>query len=368
MNKLTSTSTLLPIENSHVPICQPNDGRKMEDQNIGQYLAGDRIESSPYRLKMKVDMYCEPLTRYWGGFPLGFVYAGSNKSYVHNHVNIIILYNTDENDPDKARIVHFSVQPFSFSIRHEFESGVNLSGSDVTIRDPIKSCDHTVPNGYKRHTDFEMITGPGREPQPASGMALFTYDVIWIESGSVLSATSRPLRWSNRWEVYLTMDGAIPYRIHWMYIVNSMITALLTAAIAANVLIRNLRRDLGYYKNFVIDKEKAESIIGFSWKLVYADIFRPPASPLLLAVCCGTGAQMLCTIISTAALAFLGFFHPANRGSYISGILVLYALSGPVAGFVSVWFYKTFKGKGGGIWQKPAAYTALGYPGIVFGV
>ena len=31
----------------------------MDNENLGEFLAGDRIESSPYQLRMKVEMYCQ---------------------------------------------------------------------------------------------------------------------------------------------------------------------------------------------------------------------------------------------------------------------------------------------------------------------
>jgi hypothetical protein len=31
----------------------------MDNENLGEFLAGDRIESSPYLLRMKVEMYCQ---------------------------------------------------------------------------------------------------------------------------------------------------------------------------------------------------------------------------------------------------------------------------------------------------------------------
>ena len=50
------------------------------------------------------------------------------------------------------------------------------------------------------------------------------------------------------------------------------------------------------------------------WKLVHGDVFRPPSlSPMLLAVMCGTGMQVLAMTLSTITFAFLGFLSPANR-------------------------------------------------------
>ena len=56
---MTSSKTLLPIEYYRLPFCQPPDGPQMDNENLGEFLAGDRIESSPYQLRMKVEMYCQ---------------------------------------------------------------------------------------------------------------------------------------------------------------------------------------------------------------------------------------------------------------------------------------------------------------------
>jgi transmembrane 9 superfamily protein 2/4 len=58
---MTSSKTLLPIDYYRLPFCAPLDGPKMDNENLGEFLAGDRIESSPYYLLMKKDMYCEQL-------------------------------------------------------------------------------------------------------------------------------------------------------------------------------------------------------------------------------------------------------------------------------------------------------------------
>ena len=61
VNKLTSSKTLLPVDYYLLPFCQPEGGPKMDNQNLGEFLAGDRIKSSPYRIWMMEDMYCEQL-------------------------------------------------------------------------------------------------------------------------------------------------------------------------------------------------------------------------------------------------------------------------------------------------------------------
>mmetsp|Transcript_14605 Transcript_14605/g.26506 ORF Transcript_14605/g.26506 Transcript_14605/m.26506 type:complete len:736 (-) Transcript_14605:343-2550(-) len=413
VNKMTSEKTLLPMDYKSLDFCQPDGGWRMDmdSQNLGEFLAGDLIQSSPYRLKMKVDMYCEQLcitnlgpeevngvspnklvdaiqkeyhnnwivddlpsaskteddfagfavlakTRYWGGFPVGFIARDTKKAYIHNHVNIEIQYHIDEFQPGAARVVRFTVQPFS--IKHNFEpieiSDYNDDDYDynpfnvANIQHPIESCSPKIRS--KKHTRYEMVYARGREPQPASGQVLFTYDVIWVEN--------KELQWPSRWDVYLTMDNAIPDKVHWYSIVKSVSVVLVLSAIIVAVLVRNLRS----YNLIATDEEGAESIEEVGWKVVHADVFRPPSfSPLLLAVCCGTGSQLLITAVMAILVSVLGVLSPANRGSLLMVLLFFYAINGSVAGYVTARFYRTFKGES---WKKATVCTAFGFPGIAF--
>jgi transmembrane 9 superfamily protein 2/4 len=414
---MTSQKTLLPVEYYRLPFCQPPGGPKMDHENLGEFLAGDRIESSPYRLNFKVDMYCEQVcitnlgrgeqqgvspnkmvrairknyhnnwivdnipaaskveddntvtTRYWQGFPVGFIASDTKKAYVHNHVNIEVEYHAVETDPTKARIVRFTVEPFS--IKHDFEAstdddddaaideegnGSSKAFKVADIQNPIESCNTKSAN--RAHTKYEMIYAHGRAPQEASGRVLFTYDVIWTENAN--------LHWASRWDVYLSMDNAIPAKVHWLSIANSLVIVIVLSAMIAAILVRNLRRDFSRYNRLATDEEKQEDLEEFGWKLVHADVFRPPSfSPLLLAVACGTGAQLLCMTILTILFSAMGFLSPANRGALIMAQLLLYVLMGTVAGYVTARMYKTFKGKS---WQKATAAVAFGFPGVCFGL
>lgn len=409
VNKMTSPKTLLPVDYYKLPFCQPQNGPKMDNENLGEFLAGDRIETSPYRLQMKKDMYCEQLcvsnvgrgeqrgvspnkvvrairknyhnnwitdnlsaaskveddttitTRYWQGFPIGFVASDTKKAYIHNHVNIELMYHAIETEVDKYRIVRFTVEPFS--VKHDFEpaeddddnnNGEEGSFTVAKINNPIASC---KPNSKKKvHTDYNMITADGREPQLASGKVLFTYDVSWIEN--------KELHWASRWDIYLSMDNAIPAKVHWLSIANSLVIVFVLSAMIAAILVRNLRRDFARYNKLATDEEKAEDLEEFGWKLVHADVFRPPSfSPLLLAVACGTGAQILCMSFLTIIFSSMGFLSPANRGALLMAELLLYVMMGGIAGYVTARLYKTFKGKS---WQRATTLTALGFPGVAF--
>lgn len=97
---------------------------------------------------------------------------------------------------------------------------------------------------------------------------------------------------------------------------------------------------------------------------MHADVFRPPVDfPMLFCVLAGTGMQLIICTFLLILFAAIGFLSPANRGSIIIGMLLIFVLMGAFAGFTSARLYKTFKGKQ---WQRCTLLTALLYPGIVF--
>ena len=50
------------------------------------------------------------------------------------------------------------------------------------------------------------------------------------------------------------------------------------------------------------------------WKLVHADVLRPPPLPLLLCATVGTGCQLIGMSCISIFFAMMGFLSPANRG------------------------------------------------------
>ena len=434
VNKLTSTHDMYPMDYYSFPFCYPEEGpRLMEIEHLGDHLEGDHIQNSPYKLYMKQDVYCKQLcisnlgrnfrndqqpnkvaraiqrqyhnnwivdglpsarkfeddstitTRYWGGFPIGFVAHEDNVPYVHNHVNIEIMYNTifytynTEEESSKTddvkgyEIVRFTVEPFS--IMHDFvpiTDGDDEDGSDVaTIENPITSCNK---NYRSQHTSYDMVTDFNRYPQPASGKVLFTYDVTWVESNGWLT-------WSNRWHVYLYMDDAIPDAVHTYAIANSIIVVVICAA----CLVVRISRGLKNYQ-----RHQYQSLLGTTgddaevlpatptpipgqhesgMPALYGDVFRVPiTAPRMLAIACGTGAQLLCTVIAVIVYAWddLLVEHPGELGeTIISTILWTYSFMGIIGGYVTARFSKTFFGD---IQRGPAALgTSLLFPGICFG-
>jgi transmembrane 9 superfamily member 2/4 len=300
-------------------------------------------------------------TRYWHGFPVGFINENDLKAYIHNHVNIEIQYRANDMETSKYRIIRFTIEPFS--IHHDFTplTTAEIPDNDefylprqYKIKNPISSCNPGIAKG--KHTSYNMIMEDG-SAQEASGDVLFTYDVIWTENKTV--------QWASRWDIYLYMDNAIPAKVHWLSIANSLVIVFVLSAMILAILVRNLQRDMNRYNKVALDEEaRAEELEEYGWKLVHADVFRPPSfSPMGLSVACGSGAQLLLMTFFTIVFSALGFMNPSRRGHLLMGELCFFVVLGGVNGYVTARMYKTFKGKS---WQQATATAALALPGFAF--
>lgn len=137
------------------------------------------VDNLPSAHKVEFDGEDDPETRFWHGFPVGYVSETDKKAYVNNHVNLEIMYHPVEHDPSSYRIVRFTVEPFS--IAHDTDDVVSdkdkVASESIlpmvaSIKNPIPSC----AINSKEHTTIDMVSAPGRSPQLASGKVLFTYE------------------------------------------------------------------------------------------------------------------------------------------------------------------------------------------------
>lgn len=383
VNKLSSIHTQLPYDYYSLKFCKPPEGVKSYSENLGEFLRGDRIENSAYDINMLQEQYCRVLcqvtlktkdvtdfkraikdqyhhnwiidnlpaasildtdqysTTQYVGYPIGY-YEGNNY-FIYNHVNIILEYYPIEGEGN--RIVGFYVEPLS--ITHKTQSGTTWDGKGDAPT--LSTC-----ASKSKHLTYDNVKGSPQKVNP--GQIIFSYDVQWRESD---------IKWASRWDVYLSMDHAVPDKVHWFSIINSILIVFFLAVIVAMILIRSLHRDISQYNRVPTDEEKADEREESGWKLIHADVFRPPTDfPMIFCVLVGTGFQLVaCTFLSVLFSA-AGFLSPANRGSIMIGMLLFYVLMGSLAGFTSARLYKTFKGKQ---WQRCTILTALLIPGIVFG-
>jgi len=162
------------------------------------------------------------------------------------------------------------------------------------------------------------------------------------------------------------MGGLYSDYVHWFSIVNSIIIAVFLTGLVAMIMVRALRLDIQRYNRVLTEEEKAEEAEEKGWKLVHDQVFRPPTvMPLTFAVLMGIGSQLTCMSLSTIVFAAIGFLSPANRGSLMIALLLLFLLFGIVAGYTTARTHKAFNGTQ---WQRVTLITALAFPGFIFTV
>ncbi|XP_027863914.1 transmembrane 9 superfamily protein member 5 isoform X2 [Xiphophorus couchianus] len=383
VNRLDSVESVLPYEYDMFDFCK-DDQEKRPSENLGQVLFGERIESSPYKIKFKENAcqkvctktykagnkddaskldflkmgmqlnyqhhwiidnmpvtwcydvedgqkYCNP------GFPIGcFVtsdgrakdacvinseFNKKNTFYVFNHVDIKITYHSGENEGWRgSRLVAATLEPRS-----------------------IKQADENKPN-CESGNPMEV---PGEVKEDIT--IVYTYSVTFEENNTI--------KWASRWDYILV---SMPHtNIQWFSIMNSLVIVLFLSGMVAMIMLRTLHKDIARYNQ--VDQEDAQEESG--WKQVHGDVFRPPRKGMLLSVFLGQGTQIFIMTFITLFLACLGFLSPANRGALMTCAVVLWVLLGTPAGYVSARLYKTF---GGEKWKTNVLLTALLCPGIVF--
>jgi transmembrane 9 superfamily protein 2/4 len=354
VNKLTSAKAQLPYGYYTLPYCKPEQIQK-KIENLGELLAGDDIENSPYEINMLINATCKKLctepmdkakkekfrraiddnymvnwiidnlpgsTKYLGatksgqsesltlpGFPVGTLQDG--RYFVHNHVTLRLAYHVNPELYNGNRFVGFDIEPQSLSNCQDSASGsVDLDGAQTSYT--------------------------------------YTYDVKWSYS---------EIRWVSRWDVYLQVTGGT---VHWFSILNSMLIVLLLSGMVAMTLLRTLFRDIAKYNELATEEEAKEET---GWKLVHGDVFRAPTQSKLLAVSVGSGIQILGMAVVTLCFALLGFLSPANRGGLLQAMMLVFTFMGILGGFVMSRFYKIF-GKSD---QRLVTLLMAGlYPGLVF--
>jgi transmembrane 9 superfamily member 2/4 len=418
VNKLTSFHTLVSLDYDALPFCPSELDPSMEDQHwmdrFGDYLVGDRApQRSSHLLHMKRDAYCEQLCvsdlgppeeppfrwnpsvqaihnhyrhhwtvghdvpdqragsrfdveqSYFTGFPLGYVnnelytdgfpigFLGDDgKAYIYNHVNLEIFIQPSDDrflpPDDSAKIVRFLVRPMS--IHHDLEEIRGVNSTVARISNPIASCHPERSISNHQHTNVSM----GHPLQLASGQVLFTYDVIWTVT------TDQYPDW--RYYAAFYQEGFTSS------IVNSVVVLLISLAALFIVLSRVLRQSVNpqvYVAIAMGDQslKACDKLPERGWKAVAEDVFRPPSlNPMLLAVCCGTGAQLFFTLLSLLMSIYLGLLEPTPKRRLVLGGLRFYVLFGTINGYVTARFLKTFQCVN---WPRATVLAAFGFPSFV---
>lgn len=386
-----SKKTQVPFDYYDLPVCPGPSVGSMQRmrKNLGSRLQGYHINPSPYTIRTMNNIACTalcmvkitPRKLVWmrklvermyrihvsldglpvlmrskdlnyavRGYPVGFKAPPSftglkvDEYYLYNHLRFTISYNKDRSFTG-FRVVGFDVHPVS--IKHKFDG-------DIKSNSQLETCN---PEGNEK-----VINDPSTylalrldESEHAKGVStldvVYSYEVEWVRSR---------VPWSDRWDIYLI--GSPDDEVHYFAIVNSLMIVIFLSGAIATVLLRTLRKDIMAYNelaNSLEDSEEAQT----GWKLVHGDVFRPPKHhPLILSVAVGTGAQLGTAITLTISLALVGIINPMKKGQTLTTIIVLYVLSGSVAGYCSSRLYKFFEAQS---WKQNTIITATAFPGVL---
>lgn len=392
VNRMTSSKTQLPLDYYDLPFCQPEKIKKSAE-NLGEILSGDRIENTPYAIRMFEDVTCQVLCRkvytdddakkfvrriedeYNVNFILDNLPAATQvpltnsdltiKLYEHGHRvgGTIIVTDADGNEDKNIPYQHFLYNHLRFTIKFHVPDESSPAARVVGLEIEPFSVNHKYKGPWEKVDQNSLCRDEelahnfdGDYPQKIDkgGEVIWTYDIKWEES---------PVKWASRWDVYLSMNNRYDDDVHWFSIINSLLIVVFLTGMVAMILIRALHKDLTRYN--MTDEERAEEREESGWKLVHGDVFRPPTWPMLFSVTVGTGSQTFYMCIITLFFAAIGFLSPANRGSLMLALLLCFMFCGIIAGYISARTYNMFNGEQ---WQRTTLLTATLYPGVVFGI
>jgi len=341
-------------------------------RNLGARLQGHDLKPAPFEMHVLKDTPCTPISQVnIQGKKLRWLRQIIERQYrVHLQLDSLpVLMRSKElnfavrgfpvgfRSPGEVRKELFLYNHFKFTITyqesHEFE-GIRITGFDVH---PV-SIKHEIPKSGEDLSSVSTCTGFNIENDPSDYVALdvqheggvpvvFSYDVQWIKND---------LDWTDRWDVYLI--GSPDDDIHYYSIINSLMIVLFMTGATATIMIRTLRKDIAGYNEMQALEEVAEET---GWKLVHADVFRPPTfSPMMLSVLVGTGAQIGVAVVLAILLSVLKITSTMKKGQMLTSLILLYVLCGAVAGFVSSRIYKFCDAKN---WKMNTMLTATAVPG-----
>lgn len=97
------------------------------------------------------------------------------------------------------------------------------------------------------------------------------------------------------------------------------------------------------------------------WSNACLFLLSPSAACFTKLMCCD--AQLLALSIFIFGLACVGVFYPYNRGGLYTALIVLYALTAGIAGYVAGSYYKQMAGRA---WVRNILLTSVTFCGPLF--
>eukprot|EP00882_Tetradesmus_deserticola_P008078 GHRQ01008508.1.p1 GENE.GHRQ01008508.1~~GHRQ01008508.1.p1 ORF type:complete len:612 (+),score=239.25 GHRQ01008508.1:279-2114(+) len=318
-----------------LPYCKPKDGVRYKTLGMGEVVDANRMVTTPYQLNFLVERKGEKTCE---------------KTL------------TDE---DMSKFRRAVMDDWYFQMYYD----------DLPVWGFIGKVEKIIPKAgqpeYKfflfTHIDFEVkyngdnvveinvLTDPNQAVDISENTkdvkVQFSYSVKW---------TQTTITFDDRLQRYERFPlNPIHLEIHWFSIINSCVTVLLLTGFLATILMRVLKADFVKFSREDASMEEEES----GWKYIHGDVFRFPPSKSLFCAFVGTGTQIFFLSLFIFALALIGVFYPYNRGALFTALIVLYALTACIAGYVATSYYVQMEGHG---WVQNILVTCFCYCGPFF--
>lgn len=333
MNKVSPYHN--PLESypyySAVPFCKP-DKIEFESMSFGQVLRGDRLANSAYTITYMVPVEDRKVCT----VELNPKQIAQLKSQIKQmYMFEIFVDDLPVTKPLGFYLVHDDqyLVPTHYNFHLGFNDG-HVVSANISVTD-------------------RFVTLPA-DPDPNQNVTLnFRYSVSWFSDATPVQA-----------RLYKQVAGALGVTnealdIHWLAITNSFIFVLFITAVLLLIILRVVRTDLAKYLH-IPDEELSVAEDESGWKLLHADVFRPPVHRMWFCACVGSGAHIFFVTLVVALNA--SFSAYVERGTLLTSALFGYLLTSFVAGYISANLYRRL---GGLQWKLNVLVTIFMFMGPV---
>ncbi|KAL4853449.1 Transmembrane 9 superfamily member 3 [Chlorella vulgaris] len=318
----------------NLPFCHPKEGKEYKPEGLGEVLEGDRLVSTPYKLLFKEDKENE----------------------------VLCTQVLDSDDLDQLRDA--VAEDYYFQM---FIDSLPIWGFIGKVEKLGEGGGGKQGGGEKlslfTHIHFDVLHSKDQVIQvdistdPSKTVDITTADKAEVEFTYSVSWKGTDIPYERRMDKYAKYSFLPQHlEIHWFSIVNSCVTVLLLTGFLATILMRVLKNDFIKYTNSSRDDEALEDNEETGWKLVHGDVFRFPPHLNLFCAVVGSGTQILAMALLIFAMSLAGTYYPYNGGAMLTSVVVFYALTAGIAGYVSAALYKIM---GGTNWVRNVLTTTL---------
>ncbi|XP_031483990.1 transmembrane 9 superfamily member 2-like [Nymphaea colorata] len=316
-----------------LPFCIPEHVTEKKEY-LGEVLNGDRLVDAPYQLDFRVDKESEVLCKKTLSKEdvAKFKDAVLKDYYFQMYYDDLPIWGfigkvekDDQTDPGEFRYLLYKHIHFDISYNQDRVIEINVQ------TDPNLAID--ISEEKEIETEF-------------------LYSVKWKET---------EIPFDRRMDKF-SQSSSTPQHleIHWFSIINSCVTVVLLTGFLATILMRVLKNDFVKYSH---DEESPDDQEETGWKYIHGDVFRFPKHKSLFAAVLGSGAQLLALAIFIFILSLVGVFYPYNRGALFTALVVIYALTSGIAGYMATSTYLQLEGTN---WVRNLLLTGCLFCGPLF--